>query len=111
MQLDLTGLHIEVTEGIREYTTRNIAKLAKFFEEDTICHVTFKVEKNIHYVDIRIEFKGKTYMAEEESSELYDGIDECVEKIEGQLRKTKAIMEKQRKDTIPQRVQNEIVED
>lgn len=111
MQLDLTGLHIEVTEGIRDYVIRKTAKLDKFFENNTICHVTFKVEKNIHYVDIRIEFKGKTFMAEEESTELYEGIDECIEKIEGQIRKAKTIMEKQRKETIPQKVENDIIEE
>ncbi len=98
MQLDLTGLHIEVTEGIREYTEKKVERLAKFFDEDTICHVTFSVNKEIQHVDIRVEFKGKTYMAEEDSKDLYEGIEECIRKIEGQIRKTKTIMEKHRRD-------------
>ena len=101
MELDLTGLHIEVTEGIRDYAERKIAKLAKFFEESTICHVTFSVNKNIQHVDMRIEFKGKTFMAEADNEELYVSIDECVEKIEGQVRKAKTVMEKSRRDNIP----------
>ena len=111
MELDLTGLHIEVTEGIKDYTERKIAKLAKFFEESTICHVTFDVNKNIQHVDIRIEFKGKTFMAEANTEELYSSIDECIEKIEGQVRKAKTIMEKSRRDNIPGVVVNSVEEE
>ena len=41
MKLDLTGLRIEVTDAIREFTERKIKKLDKFFDDATICHVTF----------------------------------------------------------------------
>ena len=58
MKLDLTGLRIDVTDGIREFVERKVKKLDKFFDEDTICHVTFtdmvkgKLELNINHVHI-----------------------------------------------------------
>ena len=56
MQLDLTGLRIEVTDAYRDFTERKIKKLEKFFEPDTICHVTFSDKsKGKHHIDIRIE--------------------------------------------------------
>ncbi len=101
MKLDLTGLRIEVTDGIRSYVEKKVEKLAKFFDEDTICHVTFTDSvKGKNHVDIRIEYKSRTYMAEEDTEDLYTVMDDLVSKIEGQIRKDKAIAEKKRKETI-----------
>ncbi len=103
MKLDLTGLRIEVTDGIRGYVEKKVEKLAKFFDEDTICHVTFTdVVKGKQHVDIRIEYKSRTYMAEIDTPDLYNSMDDLVSKIEGQIRKDKAIADKKRKEKIEQ---------
>ena len=98
MKLDLTGLHIEVTDAIREFTEKKIKKLDKFFDENTICHVTFTDKsKGKQHLDIRIEYKSRTYLAEDNTDNLYSGIEELVSRIEGQIRKDKAMAEKARK--------------
>ena len=51
---------------------------------------------------MRIEYKSRTYLAEENTDDLYSGIDALVEKIEGQLRRDKAATEKQRRTGIPE---------
>ena len=103
MKLDLTGLRIEVTDAIRSFTEKKIKKLDKFFGEDTICHVTFTDKyKGKQRVDMRIEYKSRTYLAEENTDDLYSGIDALVEKIEGQLRRDKAATEKKRRTGIPE---------
>ncbi len=110
MKLDLTGLRIDVTDGIREFVERKVKKLDKFFDEDTICHVTFTdMVKGKQHVDIRIEYKSRTYLAEEDTNDLYYGIEELISKIEGQIRKDKAMNEKRRRETVdmPQDMQEE----
>ena len=95
MKLDLTGLRIEVTDAIREFTEKKIKKLDKFFDDDTICHVTFTDKsKGKQRLDIRIEYKSRTYLAEDETDNLYSGIEELINKIEGQIRKDKSMAEK-----------------
>ncbi len=113
MKLDLTGLRIEVTDAIRSFTEKKIKKLNKFFDEETICHVTFTDKsKGKHRVDMRIEYKSRTYLAEENTDDLYSGIDALVEKIEGQLRKDKALNEKKRRTGIPgEEPAEEVVDD
>lgn len=96
MKLDITGLGIDVTDGIREYAQKRINKLDKFFGADTIAHVTFSAKKEKQNVDIRIESKGKTFMAEEATHDVYAGIDLIIDKIQGQLRKQKTKMLKTR---------------
>ena len=98
MKLDLTGIGIDVTEGIREYAQKKVNKLDKFFDNDTIVHVTFSAKKEKQHVDMRIESKGKTYMAEEATHDIYAGIDLLMDKILGQIRKQKTAMLKNRSD-------------
>lgn len=101
MKLDITGLHIEVTDAIREFTEKKVKKLEKFFDENTICHVTFTSKsKGKQHLDIRIEYKSRTYLAESQTDNLYSGIEQLISKIEGQLRKDKAIAEKARKENV-----------
>ena len=89
MKLDLTGDGVEITPAIREYVEKKAQKLEKFFEEDTIAHVTYSSKKGVSDLDIRIEEKGVTYMAEEENRDLYAGSDLAIDKILGQIRKQK----------------------
>ncbi len=98
MKLDLTGIHVEITEAIRDFTEKKVEKLSKFFDDITICHVTLSIEKNRQKVNIRIEYKSRTYIAEEVTDDIYYGIEDVIQKIEGQIRKNKAIIEKKRKE-------------
>lgn len=100
MKLSLTGLHIEVTDAIREFTDNKVEKLSKFFESSTLVHVTFSAKKEKQNVDMRIEYKSKTYLAEVETEDIYYGIEKCIEKIEGQVRKEKDKKEKARYEEI-----------
>ncbi|MEG2348686.1 MAG: ribosome-associated translation inhibitor RaiA [Clostridia bacterium] len=103
MKLDLTGLRIEVTDAIRDFTEKKVEKLSKFFDEETICHVTFSAPvKAKQNVNIRIEYKSRTYLAETDTEDYYYSIEELVNKIEGQIRKDKALIEKKRRETIPE---------
>jgi len=96
MKLDITGIGIDVTDGIRDYAAKKVAKLEKFFDDSTIAHVTFSAKKEKQNVDIRIESKGKTYIAEEPTHDVYAGIDLLIDKILGQIRKQKTIKLKSR---------------
>ena len=98
MKLDLTGDGVEITPAIREYVEKKAQKLEKFFEEDTIAHVTYSSKKGVSDLDIRIEEKGVTYMAEEENRDLYAGIDLAIDKILGQIRKQKTKILNKRTD-------------
>ena len=112
MVLDLTGLRIDVTDAIRSFTEKKIKKLNKFFSDDTICHVTFTDKsKGMHRVDMRIEYNSRTYIAQENTGDLYSGIDSLIEKIEGQLRKDKALADKKRRSGLPEKEAPETVED
>lgn len=112
MELDLTGLRIDVTDAIRSFTEKKIQKLNKYFDEGTICHVTFTDKsKGKHRVDIRIEYKSHTYLAEDNTDDLYSGIESLVSKIEGQIRRERTNDQKKRRTGIPEEVPQEETEE
>lgn len=98
MKLDLTGKNIEITPAIQEFAEKKVKKFEKFFEDDTIVHVTFSAKKEKQNVDIRIEYKGKTFLAEEDTYDVYAGIDLAIDKLLGQIRKEKTKMLKGRSE-------------
>ncbi len=100
MKLDLTGRQIEITEGIQEFVERKIKKFDKFFDEDTIAHVTISAKKEKQNMDIRIEHKSKTYIAEIQTEDIYKGMDVLAEKLISQIRKEKTKIEKSRRDGV-----------
>lgn len=100
MKLDLNGVGIEVTDGIKEYAAKRVNKLDKFFDEDTVAYVTFSAKKEKQYVSIRVEAKGKTYMAEEPTHDVYAGIDLAMDKLQGQIRKQKTKMLNKRTENV-----------
>ena len=103
MKLDLTGIHIEVTEAIKDFVEKKLEKLDKFFDDSTICHVTFTDKsKGKQHLDIRIEYKSRTYLAESETDNLYSGVEQLISKIEGQIRKDKSMAEKLKKEGLPE---------
>ena len=51
--------------------------------------LTLKTKKEKQNVDLRIESKGKTFIAEEATHDVYAGIDLLIDKLLGQIRKEK----------------------
>ena len=112
MKLDITGIHIEVTDAIKDFAEKKLQKLDKFFDDSTICHVTFTDKsKGKQRLDIRIEYKSRTYLAESETDNLYSGIEQLISKIEGQIKKDKSMAEKSRREGLPEIEQVEDDED
>lgn len=100
MKIDLTGIHLEVTEGMKTFVDQKVNKLSKFFPEDTLVHVTVRAEKDKQHVDIRIETGNHTFIAEEVTTDTYGAIDKAITKIEGQARKLKDKYENKRYNTV-----------
>lgn len=97
MKLDITGLHMEITEAIKNYTEKKVEKLNKFFDDSVICHVTYTLKDSKKEVNVRIQYKSRNYMAIELTDDAYAGLVDAVDKIERQIRKSKAVIDKKRK--------------
>lgn len=97
MKLDITGIHMEITDAIKNYTETKIKKLDKFFDDSVLCHVTYTLKDGRKEVNVRIQHKSRNYIAEDLTNDIYEALIDVIDRIEGQVRKSKAIIDKKRK--------------
>lgn len=101
MRYIIRGHNLEVTDALREFVERKLARLEKYFENvsDTGAHVVLTVVKDQHRVEVTIPFPGVIVRAEESSEDMYASVDLVVEKLERQIHKYKTrINRKMRQD-------------
>ena len=89
MKFIIIGKNIEVTPGLKAAVEEKIGKLDKYFNEDTVVHVTLSVEKESQKIEVTIPVKGNIIRYEQVSNDMYVYIDLVEEVIERQLKKYK----------------------
>lgn len=90
MKLDVRGTNgFEITEAIRIYVEKKLAKIEKVFSEELEAFVVCKYYRDVAKIEITIPIKFLTIRAEVEDKDLYAAIDFAVDKLEAQIRKNK----------------------
>lgn len=90
MLVTVTGKNVEVTDALRDYSEKKVAKVSKFFEKSPVgAQVTLSTERGKHIVDITIQVNGLLLRGEEKTTDMYTSIDGAVDKIERQVHKFK----------------------
>ena len=90
MNYIISGKNIEVTDALKQAIYEKLARIEKFFAEDTAAQVTLSVDKD------RQKIEGHTIRAEQASDNMYVSIDLVVEIIERQVtRHKKRILDKE----------------
>jgi putative sigma-54 modulation protein len=90
MRLQVKGKNLEVSESIRTYAERKLAKLEKKLAAPTRVELELAVERNAsiaanQVAEATIWTKGPTLRAREASSDMKASIDQLVEKLERQV--------------------------
>ena len=89
---NIRGENIEVTQAIREYAEKKVAKLERYFDDvpDTTAYVNLKVYPNHEAkAEVTIPLPFLVLRAEETTFDLYASLDLVVNKLERQVRKYK----------------------
>lgn len=90
MQITISGRHVEVTDAIRDYATKRLEKLPRYFDRitqieavlDTGDHKLKEVEVRVWAEHVDQPFVGKQTSKDED---IYACMDEVVQKLERQL--------------------------
>jgi putative sigma-54 modulation protein len=98
MQLQIKGKNLDVSESIRDYAERKLAKLDRLVHDDARVEIELAVEKNPSVSDNQVaeatvRLKGHTLRAREASGDMKASIDELTEKLLRQVRE-----EREKKD-------------
>jgi len=89
MRLEIRGKNIEVTDALKDYTTKRLSKLEKYIDDVKTAQVALSLEAEGHKVEVTIPLNGVILRGEEASEDMYTSIDIVVEKLEKQIEKYK----------------------
>lgn len=95
MRVIVTGRNLVITEAIKDQVEKKLGKFDKYFKSDVEAHATFSTQKNNHIVEVTIPLKNGTFFrAEGITEDMYQSIDDAVDKISKQMKKHKTKIEK-----------------
>ena len=89
MKFDIRGKNIELTDALKDYTTKRLSKLEKYIEDVKEAQVALSVGAEGHKVEVTIPLNGIILRGEDCTDDMYSSIDLVVEKLEKQIKKYK----------------------
>ncbi|MDQ7822659.1 MAG: ribosome-associated translation inhibitor RaiA [Candidatus Eremiobacteraeota bacterium] len=89
MQLTVKGKNVEVTDALRQYAEKRLAKVLKFSDSILSADITFSTERNWHIVEVMIHTSGYVMRAEGRTGDMYASIDNVESKLEKQIKRQK----------------------
>lgn len=90
MQIHFKGKNLEITEALKNYTEKKLAKLDKHFNDLREAQVFMSVHRGLHMVEVQMEGDGILLRAEErKGTDMYGSIDQVAEKLELRAQKFK----------------------
>ena len=89
MQVSITGHHVEVTDSLKHHVEDKISKLKRHFDNVTDAHVILTVEKLEQKAEATVQISGAKLFADDVQEDMYQAIDNMVDKLDRQIIKYK----------------------
>ena len=89
MQLSVSGHHVEVTEALRAYVEKKLARVVRHFDQVIDAHCVLSVEKLRHKAEANIKAGGNPIHADAEDENMYAAIDALADKLDRLVKKRK----------------------
>ncbi len=115
MKVVIASKNMNANDRLKDTIEKKMEKLSKYFSDNIIVNVTLSAEKNRQKIEATIRVRGMIFRAEDVSGDIYEGIDNVVEKLSTQMSRFKTKIQKKHKDNKdfvfadwPEEVQEEI---
>ena len=92
MKIHMTFKHMDATESLKRHVNEKSERFKKFITESVECTWICFLEADVHVAEVRVHGPHIDFFAQAKTSDLYQSIDDTVEKMEKQLRKHKEIV-------------------
>ena len=89
MQLNITFRNLDATESLKDFAREKVEKVKKYFDRPIEAHVVLSLERHIHHADITLHSGSYTLGGKGKSEDMYQSIDQAMDKIETQLKRSK----------------------
>lgn len=98
MKVIITSKNFNASDHLKEIIESKFEKLGKYFSKDIIANVTLSSEKGRQKLEATINAKGTIFRAEEETTDVYSGVDRIVDKLASQMSRFKTKLLRKHKD-------------
>ena len=94
MKITIVGRKMQISDELRDYATKKITKLDRYFQKDTSATVTFSELKGRQTAEVTVRHSGIVFRAEETTTDMFASVDGMIRSIERQIRRNKTRLEK-----------------
>jgi putative sigma-54 modulation protein len=98
MNVNISSKNLKASDYLIDKIESKFRKLDKYFRGDTEAQVTLSLEKGRQGIEATINAKGIVFRAEDNSTDIYAGIDKVVDRLAGQMSRYKSKLVKKHKD-------------
>jgi putative sigma-54 modulation protein len=85
MNLNLTGIHLDITPAIRAYVVAKMDRVTRHFDHLIDVNVVLSVDKLRQTVEANVHVRGKEIHAESTDADMYAAIDSLADKLDRQV--------------------------
>jgi putative sigma-54 modulation protein len=98
MKIVIASKNINASDRLRNMIENKLSRLGKFFSDEIEANVTLSAEKGRQKIETTIKASGTIFRAEEDTQDIYGGIDRVVDKLSAQISKYKRRLAGKHKD-------------
>jgi len=98
MNLNLTGIHLDITPAIRAYVVAKMDRVTRHFDHLIDVNVVLSVDKLRQKIEANVHVRGKDIHAEAVEPDMYAAIDCLADKLNRQVLKYKEKLSDHRAD-------------
>ena len=94
MNINIIGRQVTISDDIREFVEKKLAKFDRYFPKGADAAVTFRQVRDTVCAEITITVGSTLFRGEETNSDYRTAVTRSIDAIEGQIRKNKTRLEK-----------------
>lgn len=90
MRVTVSGRHMAVSDGLKEYCESKAEKLVRFYDRIQLIEVVLDGHNGLHSAEMIVHTEGTPpFVASEEQTDAFAAVDLLMDKIERQIRRHK----------------------
>jgi len=89
MRIAFTFRNIDSSDAIKSYASDKLSKLQRYLRAPLDADVTMSLERHHHHAEIILRSDGHTYVATQQSENMYASLDLVTDCIEQQIKRSK----------------------
>ena len=98
MKINISTKNFNASDHLISMIETKLSRLDKFFSQDIVTNVTLSKVKGRQKIEATINADGAVFRAEDDTQDVYNGVDRIVEKLSSQMSKYKRKIADRHKD-------------